>query len=338
MRRLLRDLFYGALHAARCTGWARHRRGLHVPVLFYHGVSAERVGGVMNCEKKHVYAGDFEKHLSFLKRFYNPVPLSEYAAALRSGVPMRPHSVVVTFDDGYENNYRAAFPLLKKYGVPATLYLATEFVESGEMLWFDRLACAFAATKAQRFESPVESGSWPLRGEAEMTACYLRTKKRLKALPDARRREILDKICRELLGAQRPDAPALFAPLKKEQIREMVRSGLIDIGSHSLGHPILTAVSAQEARAEIAESKKRASGLSGLEAQSFSYPNGAYSAELMRLVEEAGYDSAVAVGLRVNPPAGVSPYAIDRVALAEGDTTAVIASTLCGIREKFIAG
>ena len=116
----------------------------------------------------------------------------------------------------------------------------------------------------------------------------------------------------------------------------MVRSGLVEIGSHSHRHPILTALPSEDARDEIAASRKRTGEISGREAESFSYPNGAATAELMGLVEAAGYSCAVAVGLRLNPPAGVSPYAIARVALAEGDTVPLIAATLCGIREKFI--
>jgi peptidoglycan/xylan/chitin deacetylase (PgdA/CDA1 family) len=249
---------------------------------------------------------------------------------------MPERSVVVTFDDGYENNYLTAYPLLKKYGIPATFFIATAFIESGEMLWFDRLASAFASTKAERWESPLGSGSWPLRSEADRAECYLRTKGQLKSLPDARRRELLEKVCRALAGAQRLETPALFAPMKNDQIREMASSGLIEIGSHSQRHPILTSLPSEDARDEIAASKKRTAEISGREADSFSYPNGAVSPELMRLVEGAGYSCAVAVGLRLNPPAGVSPYAIARVALAEGDTVPLIAATLCGIREKFI--
>jgi len=322
MRQTLKNIFYGAIHSAGVTRLARRLRRRHVPVLFYHGVATRRWPGVLDCERKHILASALERHLSFLKENFQVVPLSRYADSLRGGPPLPEPCAVVTFDDGYTNNYSLAFPLLKKYALPATVYLAADFVTQGQTLWVDRLAWAFENTQAAPLEKILS---------------YLKTKNRLKSLPDEERESLADKICAELLGPRPPETPPLFAPLSRQQAREMAGSGLVEFGSHGCRHAILTNVTLEQARQEIVSSKRIIEDFCGRPVASFSYPNGDFNAEIARMTAEAGYSSAVAGGLRLNAPDRTDPYAIARLALAEDDTPALIAATLCGIRGRLIS-
>jgi len=337
MRKILKEVFYGALHAAGLTGMLLRKNRRAVPVLLYHGVTDRRWPGVLDCEKKHIGAEDFERQLVFLKKNFQVVRLSSYVAALRGGERLPEGCAVITFDDGYADNHAVAFPLLRKHGLPATLFLAADFVTQGTALWVDRLAWAFARTELGDWQDPVEGTRFSLATEAGKTACYLWVKRRLKLLPDAEREELVERIGAALLGSRTEEPPALFAPLSRDQVRELAGSGLIEIGSHGCRHAILTAMSLRDAGLEISRSKKTLEDLCGQPVTSFSYPNGDFNPEIARMTAEAGYTCAVAGGLRLNESGDADPFAIRRLALAEGDSEAVMAATLSGIRGRMIA-
>ena len=337
MRKALKKLFYGAVQASGLTGLALRLNRRQVPVLLYHGVAAQRWPGVLDCEKKHIFAKDFERQLVFIKENFQVIPLSRYAASLRGGEPRPAGCAVITFDDGYADNHEVAFPLLRKHGLPATVFLAADFVTKGAPLWVDRLAWACERSELGDWKDPMEGTRFPLGTDAGKTACYLGVKRRLKLLPDAEREELVERICEALLDSRTPEPPALFSPLSREQVREMADSGLIEIGSHGCRHAILTALSEDDARREIVESKRLLEIFCGRPVTSFSYPNGACNPELAKMTAAAGYDCAVAGGLRLNDPEGTDRLAIQRVALAEDDSEALMAATLSGIRGRMIA-
>jgi peptidoglycan/xylan/chitin deacetylase (PgdA/CDA1 family) len=337
MRKTIKDILYGALHAAGLTGLLLRKNRRHVPVLLYHGVTDQRWPGVVDCEKKHISAGAFERQLVFLKEHFQVVRLADYAEALRGRQSLPEGCAVITLDDGYADNHSSAFPLLRKHGLPATVFLAADFVTQGAPLWVDRLAAAFARSELGDWTDPMEGTRFPLGTDAGKTACYLWVKRRLKLLPDAEREGLVERICQALLGSRKPEPPALFSPLSREQVREMADSGLIEIGSHGCRHAILTTMSQRDAQREIVKSKEILEIFCGQPVASFSYPNGDLNPAIARLVEEAGYDCAVAGGLRLNEPEDTDRFAIQRVALAEDDSEALMAATLSGIRGRMIA-
>jgi len=93
---------------------------------------------------------DFRKHLRLLKSRFRMVALGEMVAAWEAGRDL-PGAVAVTFDDGYGDNYEHAFPILKEEGVPATIFLATDFIGTGGMPWHDRVLAFFRDARAARF-------------------------------------------------------------------------------------------------------------------------------------------------------------------------------------------
>jgi peptidoglycan/xylan/chitin deacetylase (PgdA/CDA1 family) len=303
----------------------------HVPVLFYHGVRAGPAGGVLDCERKHLPAEELERQLLSLLRSRRVVPLREYARALRGGRPLPPRCAVLTFDDGYENNFTIAYPLLRKHSLPATFFVSSGFVEGGGPLWFDRLASAFEASVQAHLEDPFSGLRRPLGTPLERIAAYRAVKASLKGLEGSRLMEAVSDVERRLCGGSAPERD-LFRPMTPAQLRELASGGLIEVGSHGLSHRALTTLSREEAFRELRGSRERIAALSGAPVESFSYPNGDFNPEVARLAEEAGYACAAAGGLRLNPPRGVSPYAISRLALAEGDSEALIEATLAGLR------
>ncbi len=337
MRKILRNILYNALHAAGLTGLLLRKNRRRVPVLIYHGVTDLRWPGMLDCEKKHIFAEDFERQLVFIKEHFQVVRLADYAETLRGRKTLPEGCAVITFDDGYADNHSVAFPLLRKHGLPATVFLAADFVTKGTALWVDRLAWAVARTELDDWKDPMEATRFPLATDAGKTVCYLRVKRRLKLLPDAEREELVDRICAALLDSRATEPPTLFSPLSKDQVRELANSGLIEIGSHGCRHAILTAMSLHDAGLEISRSKNALEDFCGQPVTSFSYPNGDFNPALAKMTAEAGYTCAVAGGLRLNEPEATDPFAIRRLALAEGDNETMMAATLSGIRGRMIA-
>jgi peptidoglycan/xylan/chitin deacetylase (PgdA/CDA1 family) len=329
---VLKKAVYTALSwtgATKLAAW-RHRR--HAAVLMYHGVSDRPWSGVLNCERNHIRLEALERQLRWIKENRTVIPLARYAASLRGGEPVPDGSTVLTFDDGYENNYSLAFPLLRKLGLPATFFVATDFIEKRETLWVDRLEAAFHATRKESLELPAVAGLWTWHTEAEKIHAYLSVKSRLKKL-DGRGRD--DGLADVMARLETPalEIPDLFAPMTPKQLRELAASDLVEIGAHSCRHDVLTYLDDERANNEIAASKKKVADLCGRDPALFSYPNGEGGPRLARMAERAGYAAAVEGSLRLNPPEGVSPYRIDRIALHEDDPPAVVAATLAGLRQ-----
>ncbi len=312
----------------------RHRR--HAAVLMYHGATDRPWPGVLNCERNHIAIGALSKQLRWIKANRNVISLARYAASLRGGDPIPERSVVLTFDDGYENNYSLIYPLLRELDLPAVYFIATDFIEKRETLWVDRLESFVHATKRTEVELPGLGGRWTWNSTAERIQAYLGTKSHLKRLDggsrDAAMQEAADRL--DMDGVKIPE---LFNPMTEDQLRELAGSGLVEIGAHSCRHDILTHLDDDAARKEIVDSRKKTAVLCGRAPALFSYPNGNGGQRLAKMVEDADYAAAVEGSLRLNPPDGVSPYRIDRIALHENDTIPMVAATLGGLRQYLIS-
>ncbi|MFH2203153.1 MAG: polysaccharide deacetylase family protein [Elusimicrobiota bacterium] len=336
MKTALKNIFYGTLHGVGLTALVRLKNRAQVPVLIYHGVTDDDRDDALDVERVHIKTAGLRRHLEFIARHYRVVPLSRLADALRGGPALPPYSLALTFDDGYENNFTAAYPLLKEFAMPATFFLSTDFVNERIPLWVDRLKSVFRATELAAWTDL--SGRAHLLGSIEeRAAAYLRANRELKELDGGEHEQALERIETELLEDKQIKLLSLFNPLTKKQIREMASSELIEFGSHACRHRLLSKLPPEEVARELTESRRIVSELSGTETVSFSYPNGDFDRGIMAAVEKAGYTSAVAGGLCLNRPQRTSPYAVARVALAEDDSEALIAATLCGIRERLLA-
>jgi peptidoglycan/xylan/chitin deacetylase (PgdA/CDA1 family) len=235
----------------------------------------------------------FEAHMRYLARHYKVVSAGELMRCLEEGCEPAESVVAITFDDGYEDNYRNAFPILRRYGLPATIFLTTGTIDSGEPLWFEELAEAVKTT-AQEYidvEADVPRRFW-LRSQVERIAASGQIFGVLRRLEDGARRERLAGILREL-GFQR--GARRSAMLTWDQIREMQANG-IDFGGHTVTHPFLSKLTPAQASWEISECKRRIEEQIQQPADYFAYPNGReedFTPENKELLRAAGYRGAM---------------------------------------------
>jgi peptidoglycan/xylan/chitin deacetylase (PgdA/CDA1 family) len=253
----------------------------------------------------------FRAQLESLRRHFAVLPLAELASRARSG-PIPKNAIALTFDDGYRDNYTHAFPVLRELGLPATLFLTTDAVDHDRMIWHDRVFDAFHRTRAQalRWNGAVHPFSTPAEKERALTSVLSKLR---SSSPEAR-----DRLIEELLAELEVDPSEArgWEKLRWDDAREMARCG-VSFGAHSLDHPILTRVGADEARRQIRESKRRIEAELGLEVTAFAYPNGDasdFDASTEKILEEEGFSLAVSTIFGAND-ASTDPYALRRVGL-----------------------
>jgi peptidoglycan/xylan/chitin deacetylase (PgdA/CDA1 family)/CelD/BcsL family acetyltransferase involved in cellulose biosynthesis len=233
----------------------------------------------------------FRRQMRFLAKHYRVVSLGSLLEHLNSDSTET--VVAVTFDDGYQDNYNNAFPILRDYGIAATIFLTTGSIDSDEPLWFERLAEAVKNTSRESIdlEIDVPRRVW-MRTPGERLEANGRIFGLLRTLKDVERRRWLNRLLEEL--AVPLSVPVRRSMLTWDQVREMGRLG-VDFGGHTVSHPFLSQLSRDAAVREICEPKRRIEEELQKQVLFFAYPNGRaedfapWNKELLR---EAGYRAA----------------------------------------------
>ena len=258
--------------------------GNRLLILCYHRVLAEPDPIQPECMDRRV----FEDQMDVLARSYKPLNLADAVARLRARrLPRR--AVCVTFDDGYADNCEIAMPILLRHGIPATVFVASGMLDGGCM-WNDEIAEAVRATSETTLRLP-ECPELSLASDQDRAAAVKSILWRLRRIPSNERRRQTAQIV-AALGAGSTDGIMLTSA----QVRELHGNG-IEIGAHTVSHPILARLSAADARKEITDSRESLAEIIGSEVHGFAYPNGFpgvdYDSGHVEAVSRAGFSYAV---------------------------------------------
>lgn len=242
----------------------------------------------------------FEQHLRYLRRHYNIISLTEAVARIGDGKEFRERSAVITVDDGYRDFYEIAVPVLKSFGVPATIYLVTEFVAGNCWIWTDKARHILARTSAERLDFTINDKAFDqVFGDSKsrlMAAAAVNSE--LKKITDAEKDAHLAELSK-VLKVSVPERPLEeYSALNWDQAREAAAGG-IEIGSHTATHPILTRVEPLRLGVELHDSKSVIQREIGSATINFCYPNGDVSPREKQAAEAAGYASAVTTEIRL---------------------------------------
>lgn len=271
---------------------------------------------------------DFCWQMRTLSRRFTPIHISEAARLMARGLPLPPRAVAVTFDDGHRDNYTHAFPILREAGVPATIFLATGYLDRPGTFWFDEVAHLLYSTRRGALELPGMGIRLMLGDVASRRAAAAHVLGVLKVVPDAKRREALVEL-RVATGVE-PLPGDRSATLTWSQVREM-RAGGVEFGSHTVDHPILSRLDADGLESELAESRREIIARLGIEADLLAYPVGGESAYDERVVTAAracGYRMALTYVSGVNPWPPADPYRLRRLHVERYTTRARFAAML----------
>jgi peptidoglycan/xylan/chitin deacetylase (PgdA/CDA1 family) len=275
-------------------------------ILTYHRFSANGYG-------EHTSAAAFNEQLAYLKAHYHVVPLSRIVEHLSVNGSLPPGMAAITIDDGYSDSYEIAYPLLKRYGVPATIFLVTDFVERYAWMWTDKTRYITTQASAQRLAITIDGDQlrFELDDHGSRVAAAERINAALKRLSEEMKEETIKELA-SLLDVIIPATPPDdFSAVSWEEVHEMARNG-IEFGSHTLTHPILTNVGDEQLRQELTESRTHIEAVLRRRVEQFCYPNGDYNEKVASEVARAGYGSAVTTvsGL---VEAGDEPFTLRRI-------------------------
>ena len=233
----------------------------------------------------------FRLQMENLAKYFQVLPLEELLYRTTEGrVP--PRSMAITFDDGYEDNYENGFPILKKLGIPATIFLATGGINDQEMLWHDKIFCGFYL--AQSPSVRIHEQEFSLSNISQRATALNEFRSFLRQFPYSTWTKRVDQLLMELDVDQEECWP-FVRKLKWEQIKQMQKSQ-ISFGAHTVTHPILTCLSREDAEQEILESKKRIEQEIGEPVNLFAYPNGGekdFDKEVKSIIQKLGFSAAV---------------------------------------------
>lgn len=285
-------------------------RPTSIAILMYHSVQpnpslqADSLGGIVHSENV------FREQMELLARDHHPISLAQAAKYIVEGGELAKRSVVVTFDDGYADNYEVAMPILNQAAIPATFYVTVDCVDNRRLPWPSRLRFAFRKTKLATWNDTTAKTSflknslaktslavtktWTLTDAAENEEAYLSTCDVCCQLSGAAQDEFVRLIESEL-EASLPDHSGSLM-MSYEQVHALIRSGHI-VGSHTLTHPNMAYLNEEDALTEITGSKLRLESKLGQPIKHFSYPCPAlsphWSERTVAQCRDAGYETAV---------------------------------------------
>jgi peptidoglycan/xylan/chitin deacetylase (PgdA/CDA1 family) len=262
----------------------------NVQILAYHRVNDD------NDPFFHATSIDlFAKQMDYMACHFNVLSLEEAIGRMKDrDIPN--NAVVVTFDDGYRDNYLNAFPILRGLSIPATIFLATNGIDSRRVLWFERVFSAFRETKVFFLKSfGPDSKDYALRSLEEKVIAQQEVLRTLRAADDSERPLLVDRLINLLEVEDRKEASDLM--LRWDEIRAMRQDG-ISFGSHTVTHPILSRLPIDKVRVEIYESKRIIEEKLGVPVRAFAYPSGRkidFNEMTKGILREAGYGCALTI-------------------------------------------
>jgi peptidoglycan/xylan/chitin deacetylase (PgdA/CDA1 family) len=269
----------------------------------------------------------FDRQIALLKTHCDVIAPPDVKDVVAKG---RGRYALVTFDDGYRDNYEQAFPILKSHGVPGTFFVTTGFLDRPCLPWWDEIAWMVRSCR----KAAIPAGGWligdvPLK-DAERETAVRTLLRKFKSLPHAETGRYIDYLA-EVTGSGRfagGDLSELW--MTWEMLREMRSVGMC-IGGHTVNHPVLARLPIEGQATEIAECKQRLEAELGGPMQFFSYPVGgptAFNQDTRTCLHAEGVELAFSYYGGFRRFNDADPYDVPRVAIEQWSTDADLTALL----------
>jgi peptidoglycan/xylan/chitin deacetylase (PgdA/CDA1 family) len=277
-------------------------------VLRYHSIQdrPEQYADTIGCDSIHA-TSIFERHMELIARRFNAVSMDDIALFLKGEKSLPQRAVAITFDDGYKDNFRFAAPILNRLGVPATFYVLVDAVDRSKAPWYCLLRHAFLTSRMPNWKDPATGVVHELTDAQARETAFLKAADVCSKASAPARDEFIESAVHSLDPASFPNETDLM--MTWDDARTLVKSGHI-VGSHTMTHPNVAQVSADDARSELRDSKLKLEMELGEPSKHFSYPHPAlnphWNETTLKITEELGYTTAVtttcaAVGANARP-------------------------------------
>ena len=327
-----------ALSAGFRTGLVHQTRHIwgsqRLTVLAYHRVTNPYEAGFdMFIPNVSATPAAFFSQMDYIERHFQVVSLDDILVWLNNRQPLPPNPLLITFDDGYQDNLQYAFPILLQHGFPAVIFLATSYIGEKKPFFWDLTAYCFHHTEKDTAVLPL-TGPQHWSDESGRTAVMNNWLNKLKKLPNHEKETAIQQLPQTLDVTISDDSFANLC-LTWEQVRAMSQSG-ITFGAHTQSHPILTRMPLDAAREEITGSIARIKAETRCDVTSFAYPNGQlldFNKSLVDILKEVGIKVAFTLLPGPSRPEEVrnAPWAIRRIFVSHRDNLPRFAAKVMGL-------
>ncbi len=271
----------------------------------------------------------FARQMDIVSQKYNAISLADLHGWLDGGTPLPPRAALVTFDDGYRDNLEFALPILQERGLPAVVFLSTDYVSRDRPFFWDAAAFCFRNTERSQADLPILG----VRTWASASSISTEWIEAMKRQPDDRKDEAVAQLG-ALLDVRLPADIYAGELLTWDEVRSMMSKGF-SFGSHTLSHTILTQLPPDQALRELKGSRLRLEDELDAPVRSLAYPNGTtadFSPQIEELAREAGYTAAFTMvpGPARSRAITANPMAIRRVSLYLDDSDRRFRAKLAG--------
>lgn len=253
-------------------------KGPQVVIVMYHRVAP--------MDTSTLDPAIFEKQIKFLRNSFNVVSLDAIPDCFELKKDSFKNTAIITFDDGYKDNFIYAYPILKKYGLNATIFLTSGYIDSDKLFWWDTLE--YIINNGLGIFSLEDFGTFTLDSKFGRTEALQKISKRIRKMSSSEQLSLLDTIASKC-KVEIPENFKKEMMLSWSEVKCMLNNG-ITFGSHSVNHPLLTQIPLSVAKNEIVQSKRHIEEVLGIKVSAFSYPFGAFNSEIRSLVKNSGYE------------------------------------------------
>lgn len=307
-------------------------------ILAYHRVldSAEPEGFTFDTELISATGEQFREQMRLVKRDFHPMRFDQVLSCIDANRRLPKSAILVTFDDGYDDNYRIAYPILRELGMSAMFFVSTGHIDSGMPYAYDWLVHMICTTSARKLLAPELDIDWGIPcALPERRELAGRLLDQLKSLDDAGQEKLISRFEREW-DIPRSAGHPYCRPMNWKHLREMHQGGM-EIGSHGVGHRMLAKLTMEQMSDEVNVSKHTLERELDAPVQVLSYPVGgpdAFDTETVEVVRSAGFRMACSyvAGTSVIGPG--SRYSMRRLPV-ESEMDAAWFSAMVALPEVF---
>lgn len=272
----------------------------------------------------------FEQQMHFLALHYQVVSMMDVLQAARTGSQLPERAVLITFDDAYRDFAENAMPVLRRYGLPVTLFVPTAFPDHPERaFWWDKLYAAIeSASSLEIIQTPV--GRLTVATAAQRKESFTRLREYVKSLPHQKAVDWVNQFCIEL------EAPSPSSQvLSWDELRELAREG-VTLGPHTRTHPMMNRITAEEVREEAAGSRQDLCDQIGDVLPIFAYPSGGYNHEVIQILQAEGFEIAFTTQRGLNDLQRADYLQLKRINIGPKTTLPLLRAQLLSWMKNFI--
>ena len=250
-------------------------RNKNYKILLYHGVSEySNFQGIENFSRKHISKKLFLKQMRFLKKNCNVISINELEK-YKKEKKIEKNTVIITFDDGFENNFKVAVPILKKLNLPCIFYISTGMIGKKNMFWVDKIEDIINRTKRKYIDLKLEKNfRFSLKSKLEKIKAVKKIKKYCKSISALKKDILINNL--SIISKIKPSNrySKNYRVMNWKQLKLIAKNDLFEIGGHSFNHDILTRLPVSKMKRNIKKSIAPLEKKLNIKIKHYSYPEG----------------------------------------------------------------